>query len=378
MEQPKAGVARVDLWTSADEPLAIALSDPINVEIRDSSGTYVDLFTGTISDIEITLDGYGDIGSIARYSVSAVGSLAQLNKRTAGAAGYPKENDGVRILKILTEAFLTNWTDVSPTQTWAQLLTTVTWATYDGVNLNLVNNLSGNIDTGVYELHNYNGGETNAFTLATNAAQSGRGVLYEGVDGDLHYDDYARRATRTPIILTADDLASDGLKTAAQWSEIVNDVELTYKDNASKTARDEQSIILYGQLSGSRSTQLEKATDAQDQANSFLASRAYPRLYPEELGVPLHSPTITNAKRDALIGVFCGTEVTTSILPAVFGTNFTGYVEGIKWNITRYTADLTMTVSAQSENYPHLVWFQIPVTTTWAGYTPITDKWEDL
>lgn len=378
MEQPKAGVARVDLWTSADEPLAIALSDPINVEIRDSSGTYVDVFTGTISDIEITLDGYGDIGSIARYSVSAVGALAQLNKRTAGAAGYPKENDGVRILKILTEAFLTNWTDISPTQTWAQLPTTVTWATFDGVNNALVYNLTGNIDTGVYELHNYNGGETNAFTLATNAAQSGRGVLYEGVDGDLHYDDYARRATRTPIILTADDLASDGLKTAAQWSEIVNDVELTYKDNASKTARDEQSIILYGQLSGSRSTQLEKATDAQDQANSFLASRAYPRLYPEELGVPLHSPTITNAKRDALIGVFCGTELTTSILPAVFGTNFTGYVEGIKWNITRYTADLTMTVSAQSENYPHLVWFQIPVTTTWAGYTPNTTKWQDL
>jgi hypothetical protein len=379
MEQPRAGSARIDLWTSSDTPLAIALSDPLKVQIQNSAGTYVDIFTGTISDIDITLDDYGSVGSIARYSVNAVGSLAQLNKRTAGLTNYPKENDGVRILKILTEAFLTNWTDVSLTQTWQQLPTTVTWATYDGVNIALVNNLAGNVDAGVYELTNYTGGETNAYQLAVQAAQSGRGVLYEGSDGDLHYDGYSTRAGRTPITLVADDLLADGLKTAAQWSEIVNDVTLTYQTgSATKTARDEQSIVLYGQLAGSRDTQLEQATQAQDQANAFLASRAYPRMYPEQLTVPLHSPTITDAKRDALIGVFCGTELTTSILPAVFGKNFTGYVEGIKWNITRYTADLTMIVSAESENYPHLVWFQIPVTTTWAGYTPNTTKWQDL
>ena len=378
MEQPRAGTAKVDLWTDADTPIPVNLSDPVKVQIQNSTGTYVDVFTGTISDIDITLDGYGDIGSIARYSINAVGALAQLNKRTAGGNNYPKENDGTRILKILTEAFLTNWTDVSLTQTWEELPNTVTWATYDGVNNNLVDNLAGNVVTGVYELTAYNDGETNAFTLTTNAAQSGRGVLYEGSDGDLHYDGYDTRALRTPLPLTANDLSTNGLKTAAQWSEIVNDVTLTYKANATATSRDEQSIVLYGQLSGSRTTQLEQLTQAQDQADKFLQSRAYPRMYPEELSVPLHSPTVTNATRDALIGVFCGSAVSSTILPAVFGTTFNGYVEGIKWNITRYTADLTMTVSAYSENYPSLIWFQIPVTTTWAGYTPSTQKWQDL
>lgn len=378
MEQPKAGVARVDLWTDADTPLSVNLSDPVEIQIKDSTGAYQDVFTGTISDIDISLDGYGDIGSIARYSVTAVGALAQLNKRSAGGAGYSIENDGARILKILTEAFLTNWTDVSLTQTWAQLPTTVTWATYDGVNLTLVNNLAANVDAGVYQLTAYTGGETNAYTLAVNAAQSGRGVLYETPDGNLNYDDYAARDLRTPLVLTANDLATNGLTTAAQWSEIVNDVTLTYKAGATKTARDEQSIVLYGQLNGSRDTQLEQASQAQDQATAFLQSRAYPRMYPTDLSVPLHSPTVTNATRNALISTFCGSAISTTSLPAVFGTNFQGYVEGLKWNITRYTADLTMTVSAQSENYPSLVWFQIPVTTTWAGYTPSTTKWQDL
>jgi len=37
-----------------------------------------------------------------------------------------------------------------------------------------------------------------------------------------------------------------------------------------------------------------------------------------------------------------------------------------------------LTLSTQTETYPNLNWFQIPVSTTWASYTPITDEWQDL
>jgi hypothetical protein len=85
-----------------------------------------------------------------------------------------------------------------------------------------------------------------------------------------------------------------------------------------------------------------------------------------------------NATRNALIAAHVSTLITTGDLPAVFGTTFQGYVEGINWQLTRYTADLTLTLSTQTETYPNLNWFQIPVTTTWAGYTPNTDEWQDL
>jgi hypothetical protein len=379
MEQAQPGYARIELWTSSDEPIDVSLAESVEVFIKDTTGTNQQIFGGSISDIDISLDSYGSVGSIARYSITAVGPLALLNRRTAGLTGFAKEKDGTRILNVLTEAFLTNWSDVSPALRWNGVPTGTTWASYDGTSISLVNNLATSIDVpGQFELTAYSGGETNALTLVQEAAQSGRGVLFESEDGDIHYDDYSSRASNPVITLTADDILARGLSSSNQWSGIVNDVEVTYKNNQSKYARDEQSNILYGQLSGKRTTILENGTDAQTQADAFLTSRAFPRMYPETITCPLHSPTMTNATRNSLIDAIVGTGITTTALPAVFGETFNGYIEGLNWNLTRYTAELALTVSAQSETYPSVIWYQIPPTTTWAGYTPSTTEWQDL
>ena len=379
-DQPQPGYAKIELWTSSDDPLeAITLSTAVQVYIdKGTSGTQ-QIFEGIVSDIDITLEAFGNQGSIAKYSLTCVGPLAQLQKRLVGASGYAKEFDGTRVYNILTEAYLTNWYDVSPTLTWAGLPTITTWASYDATAISLVNNLATNVDQpGQYELQAYSGGETNAYDLVGLAAQSGRGVLYEGGDGDLHYDDYAARALNTPTItMVANDILTAGLRTSAQWSEIVNDVNLTWRAGTA-TARDEQSIILYGQLVGTRTTQLHNSTDADNQAQSFLETRSYPRVYPEGYTIPLHSPNVTDAMRDSMVAVYCGMPVSTTILPSVFGTSFTGFVEGWNWQLTKYTAFLNLTCSSLQENYPHKTWFQITPTTTWAGYTPNTTKWQDL
>jgi len=177
--------------------------------------------------------------------------------------------------------------------------------------------------------------------------------------------------------LTADDILAKGLRTAAQWGEIVNDAIVTYRAGQAET-RDEQSIILYGQLTGTRSTQLHNLADAEAQAADFIESRAYPRMYPEQIGIALHSPTVSDATRDALAAVYNGLRVTTTELPAVFGTTFDGFVEGYTWNLTRYTAELALTCSAYSETYLSIIWDQEPPTLTWAGYTPSTQEWDDL
>lgn len=378
LDQPQAGYARIVLWTDANEPLNVNLSDSVTVAIDNGTAGSSTIFTGIISDLEISLAQYGDIGSIAEYSVTAVGPLAQLNKRTAGATNYAKEFDGTRMINILTEAFLTSWNDVSPILTWNGLPTGVTWDSYDATNETLVNNLSTTIDVpGDYELMAYSSGEANALSLTGITAQSGRGVLWEAGNGHLHYTAYSGRAGQTPLELTADDLLTDGLSTAAQWSEIVNDAAVTYRAGT-ETNRDDTSVILYGQMTGSRDTVLHNAADALQQAEDFVTSRAYPRVYPNNLTIALHNPNVTDATRDALIAAENGTEIITSALPAVFGTNFNGFIEGYTWNLTRYEAVLTLICSAVSETYPHVIWYQIPPTTTWVGYTPSTDKWSDL
>jgi hypothetical protein len=376
--QPQPGYASISLWTDASEPLAVSLSQAVSISINKGTSGTQEIFAGIISDIDISLQAYGSDGSIAVYSITAVGPLSQLNRHLVGGGNYAKEFDGTRILNILSEAFLQSWSDVGPTITWNDLPTETTWASYDATNVALVDNLTANVDVpGQYELMAYNSGEDDAYTLAVNAANSGRGVLWEGGDGDLHYDDYASRATAIPLTLTADDILARGLRTAAQWGEIVNDVNVTYRAGT-EVARDENSIIQYGQLSGTRTTQLHDASAALAQAQDFLESRAYPRMYPETITIPLHSPTVSDATRDALAAVYNGLRVNTSALPAVFGTTFDGFVEGYTWNLTRYTAELALTCSAYSETYLSIIWDQIPPTTTWAGYTPSTQEWDDL
>ena len=376
-EQPQPGYASISLWTDASEPLDVALSQSVQINIdKGTTGTQA-IFYGTISDIDISLQAYGSDGSIAIYSITAIGPLAQLNRRLVGSTNYAKEFDGTRILNILTEAFLTEWDDVSPTLTWAGLPVGATWDSFDAVGQALVDTLTGNIDTpGQYELQAYTGGVTDAYALATQAANSGRGVLWENGTGSLHYDDYLARASATPLVLTEDDILARGLRTAAQWGEIVNDATVTYRAG-SATSRDEQSIILYGQLSGTRSTQLHNLADAQAQATDFIESRAYPRMYPEQITVPLHSPTVSDATRDALAAVYNGLRINTDALPAVFGTTFDGFVEGYTWNLTRYTAELALTCSAYSETYSSIIWYQVPPTQTWATYNA-SIQWEDL
>jgi hypothetical protein len=376
--QPQPGYASISLWTDASDPLNVALSQSVSISIDKGTTGTQEIFAGIISDIDISLDAYGSEGSIARYAITAVGPLSQLNRHLVGGSNYAKEFDGTRILNILTEAFLQSWSDVGATIKWSDLPNGVTWASYDATNQALVDNLVANVDVpGQYELQAYNDGEADAYTLTTNAANSGRGVLWEGGDGDLHYDDYQARASATPLELTADDILARGLRTAAQWGEIVNDANVTYRAGTAN-ARDEQSVILYGQLSGSRTTQLHNLSDAQAQAADFIESRAYPRMYPEQITIPLHSPTVTDATRDSLAAVYNGLRISTTALPAVFGTTFDGFVEGWTWNLTRYTADLTLTCSAYSETYSSVIWYQIPPTTTWAGYTPSTTEWQDL
>ena len=376
--QPQPGYASISLWTDASEPLDVALSQSVSISIDKGTTGTQEIFAGIISDIDISLSAYGSDGSIAVYSITAVGPLSQLNRHIVGATNYAKEFDGTRILNILTEAFLQSWSDVSPTLTWADLPSGTTWASYDGTNLALVNGLAANVDVpGQYELQAYSDGEADAYTLTTQAANSGRGVLWEGGDGDLHYDDYASRSSATPLTLTADDILARGLRTAAQWGEIVNDANVTYRAGTAN-ARDEQSVILYGQLSGSRTTQLHNLADAQAQAADFIESRAYPRMYPEQITIPLHSPTVSDATRDALAAVYNGLRIDTTALPAVFGTTFDGFVEGYTWNLTRYTAELALTCSAYSETYSSIIWYQLSPTLTWAGYTPNTTEWQDL
>lgn len=378
-EQPQPSFTTIDIYVDLDNPISVVSGAQIVVSLNKSSGTYVPLFTGYATDIDVSVAGWGQVGGLLHYAITCVGSLADVQRHTAGGAGYQKELDGVRILNILTEAFLSNWTDVTPTLTWQALPSTTTWNSYDGNNIALVDSLASTIDSGQYELEAYSGGEANAADLLEEAANSGRGVLWGAGDGTLHYDQYISRDSNPIVTLTDADIEKSDLTFTESVGTIVNDVQVTYRAGT-ETARDEQSVILYGQLEGSKDTILHNQSDAATQAAAYLASRAYPRRYPKTLTVCLHSPTVSNTTRDELIDVYCGMRINASGLPIAFGSTFDGFVENWTWRIGRSQATLTLGCSAYSETYPELVWLQVSPTYSWTSYGVAnpTKKWSDL
>jgi len=402
MNACQPGFASVTFWTDAKNPLDINITDKIEIEIdKATTGSQI-LFTGVISDVNIALQQYGDIGSIATYNVTAVDALAALNRKSAGSNGYPQQKDGDRIFAILEDAFLQSWDDVGSTLTWELIDPDVTWETFDGPNKALVDDLTNTIDLpGQFELTQYTAETTTAFSLSEVAAQSGRGQLFASNDGKLIYKDYLARNTSPVITLTEDDLLADGLTVSSQWSEISNDINVSFTGGVtgvtkegmfsissfnpvityqvgSVNIKEETSIAEFGPLLGQRATSLVNPGDAASQGQSFLQSRAYPRLYPDTLAVALHSPTVSDVTRDLLAAMTIGVGVFTEDLPIVFGGTFDGFIEAYNWQIDRYTATLTLTCSAYSETYFTPNWFQIAPNITWAGYTPSTTEWQDL
>jgi hypothetical protein len=76
--------------------------------------------------------------------------------------------------------------------------------------------------------------------------------------------------------------------------------------------------------------------------------------------------------------VFCGTALSVTELPGVFGILFTGFVENYTWTIKEKEAYLTMGNSAFKESYPSIIWLQVtPPTITWATY-PATVRWNEV
>lgn len=373
--QPDASYAAINFWTTAELPYTFTLGQEIRVDIATPSLGNVTIFGGIISDINVTLDGFGDVGSLANYSIGGSGYLSLLNNSKmpyTAISVSPFAFD--LILDELRHAFSSIWETVAPTLTWENYDPLLTWDARNDL-LEYVDLLPG-LPLGDYEVSIPAIGVDSILEECQKFANTARGILYERPSGKIRYDGYLDRDTRTAIDLTDNDILTAGLSTQASLYDIVNTVTVTYT-GGQETSGDGNSQFIYGQRQGTRSTVLANSTDAADQALAFANARAYPKTYPRTLTIPLHSSTVSDTTRDELSSVFCGSKVSVTNLPPVFNFSLLGFVESIDWQIREKEAFLTLGCSERFETYPSIVWAQIPLASTWAGYNPII-QWEDL
>lgn len=359
--QPVAGYCTLTIINLDESAFTFQVNDGLTLQIKDSSGTYIPIFGGTLTDIGIEVSAAGVAGIATAATLTALGALARLPKAlTAGV--LTKALDGVQIETILTDLLVNNWTEVPAALQWNTYPATVTWENAENTGL-------GEIDSGIYELANRSSEITDMYSLVSALANSGFGYLYEDAQGRISYAGADHRqnylANNGYTTISANAASSAGIRTITQSGDVRNDISLTWK-SGTVTASDLTSIASFGKLSQSIQTTLEHEVDAESQAARYLSLRSFPRAKFESISFPVTSPEIDDATRDKLLNVFMGLPIKITDLPLnIAGGQFEGYVEGWTWSVGLNSIYLTINVSPIEFSQVAIEWQQVSVAEYW-------------
>jgi hypothetical protein len=368
--QPIAGYCRFTIKNLDQSAIAFDVNDSIVVKIKDSTDTYVPLFGGDISDIDVVV-ATGEPAITQNITVTALGALSKLPKvLTEGV--LDKDFDGDQIFEILSQALFAQWNSVPAAETWNDYEVTTTWENAENTGL-------GEIDRpGDYELAARSANTTDIYSLAASLANSGLGYIYEDAAGRIGYADSTHRSQ----YLAANGYAyvdggwayANGIATSKRLGDVRNKVTITYKNGQQETAEDAESIQTYGTQAQNIQTSIEDGADALSQAQFYLDIRAFPQFQFKSITFPMANPNIPDASRDQAFNIFMGLPLDIEDLPAnIAGGRYQGFVEGWTWT-TRFNAlDLTIIVSPVAYSLQAFRWTSVPVTETFNTVSPTLD-----
>ena len=361
-QQATAGYAAFTILNFDAEAVTINLNDQVSIKVKDSTGAYVNIFGGYVTDIDLETVQAGTGGIIQNLKIIALGALSKLPKSlTTGV--LTKALDGVQIASILEPLLFNQWNEVPAATTWAGYSATTDWT-------NAENSGVGEIDEGNYELHARSSSTTDVYSLVAALANSGLGYLYEDNQGRICYADSTHRntalATDGYTSVSGNTALANGIKTSLKSGDIRNSVTITYKNNQTVSASDADSIATYGFQAQSIQTSLENASDATNQADFYLGIRAFPEAQFRSITFPLGNPEIDDSDRDSLLNVFMGLPIEVTDLPAnIAGGRFQGFIEGWSFRASYNNLSLTLTVSPTAYSLQAAKWNDVSALETW-------------
>jgi hypothetical protein len=166
------------------------------------------------------------------------------------------------------------------------------------------------------------------------------------------------------------------LSIQSRTGDVRNDITLKYGNNSALEvdAIDQASIGLYGTLAQIFTTTVKHQADAQDQADFYLALRAYPQFNFNNITFELTNPELDDADRDDLINVFMGMPVNIANLPLnMVSGDFLGFVEGWTFNAAYNQVSISMILSPISFSLQAMRWNDVPITEQWNTINPTLD-----
>ena len=369
--QPRAGYCFIEILNLDESPIVIDVNDNVLIKIKDSTGTFVNLFGGDVTDIQVQLLNSSGTESNQVIRVTALGALSKLPvSLTEGVLA--KDFDGDQIYTVLEDLLLNNWNEVAPAVTWATYDATQTWATAENVGL-------GEIDRpGDYELTSRSASTTDIYSLVNLLATSGLGYIYEDNQGRISYADATHRsqylAANGYTEISASTAFAAGISTIKRIADVRNKVTIQYKNGQEASALDTASIGTYGQQAQLIATTIENTVDAEFQADFYLGLRAYPQAQFQAITFTLGNNNIDDSDRDALLNVAMGLPLDiTDLPPNILLGRFQGFVEGWTFSAGYNRLDLTLNISPTAFSLQSMKWENVSVAETWNSLSSTLD-----
>ena len=364
-QQPVAGYCQLQLINFDNSSYDFTVGTSLSVQVTDSSGDYVPIFGGLISDFTIAVNRAGSLGYTTTATITALGALSKLPKIIDNGV-LSQDQDGDQIYSLLSGYLLGQWNEVSPSETWATYNPTETWA--NAVNIGL-----GNIDQpGDYTLIARSSNKIDLYSLCTDIANSAFGVLYEDAQGNIGYADQTHRqdylASNGYTTLDANHANGIGLAATTRAGDLRNYFNIIYDNNGNQSyvAQDTTSQSVYGTYAESYTSRIKNTTDAEALANRYIALRANPYPKFQSITFTLGNPEIDDSDRDSLINIFLGQPVWIQNLPPnITGGSFQGYIEGWTFRASLNNLSLTFNASPISFSQVAVKWEQVNAAETW-------------
>ena len=369
--QATAGYCQVQIINSDNAPFTINVTEPITLELKNSSGTYITVFGGEVSDFNIGVRSPEETGFITTGTILGIGSLARLTKaiyNTALAEGL----DGAQISAILGSALNLSWEQITPTVTWATYPADVTWANAESY--------IGEVDSGFYTMIALAASASaKSQTLVDQIANSALGQIYEEKDGDVSYADADHRSN----YLAANGFTNiDGgyatpssITSTTQTARIRNSLIYRYATGygSTYTTSDPDSVASFGLFERSFDSNIKNLADITDIASRELNLRKNPRGSLGAITFRLDNPNMPDAMRNDLIGIFFGEPVLINNLPSnLLGGQFDGFVENVALRATPSSVDITLFISATDFSLSTTQWETVlPASLQWTGVNAI-------
>jgi hypothetical protein len=365
--QCTAGYCRVEIINTDNTPFTINVTEPITLELKNSSGTYVTVFGGEVSDFNIGVRSPEESGYVTTGTILGIGSLAKLTKAVYNTA-LTEGLDGAQIAAILGSALNLTWAEVTPTVTWATYPADVTWANAESY--------IGTIDSGFYTMIALAASATaKSQTLADQIANSALGQLSEGKNGDVNYDDADHRsnylAANGFTNLDGSYATPSSITSTTQTARIRNSLIYRYATGYGSTysTSDSDSIASYGLFERSFDSNIKNLADITDIASRELNLRKNPRGSLGAITFRLDNPDIPSQMLDDLIGVFFGQPVQITNLPSnLLDGQFDGFVENVALRATPSFVEITLYISATDFSLSTTQWETVtPASLAWTG-----------